>query len=115
MRSNAQPVVEVVDFFYRVEFQQRGSLHIHSLLWVKDAPQLKTSNNAIIQFVEKYVACNNDQSDDIEELVNLQSHRHAKTHKKGGNKICRFNFLLNPRPESMIHEPLKENHFDEDE
>lgn len=47
--------------------------------------------------------------------MNLQSHRHAKTHKKGGNKICRFNFLLTPRPESMIHEPIKENHFYEDE
>ena len=30
----------------------------------------------------------------MEDLVNLQMHRHAKTCKKAGNKICRFNFPL---------------------
>ena len=117
LKSNLMPIGEIVDFFYRVEFQQRGSPHIHALFWVKDAPQYeKSSNDTIVQFVDKYITCKNDQSDEMKELVNLQTHRHAKTCKKGGHKIiCRFNFPLPPMPKSMILEPLKESHFDEDE
>ena len=50
------PIGEILDFFYRsVEFQQRGSPHIHALFWVKDAPHYEKSNNDIIvQFVDKY-------------------------------------------------------------
>ena len=117
LKSNLMLIGEIVDFFYRVEFQQRGSPHIHALFWVKDAPQYeKSSNDTIVQFVDKYITCKNDQSDEMKELVNLQTHRHAKTCKKGGHKIiCRFNFPLPPMPKSMILEPLKESHFDEDE
>ena len=31
IKSSCQPMREVVDFFYRVEFQQRGTPHIHGL------------------------------------------------------------------------------------
>ena len=49
LKSNPLPIGEI-DFFYRVEFQQRGSPHIHALFWVKDAPQYeKASNDTIIQ------------------------------------------------------------------
>ena len=116
LKSNPLPIGEIVDFFYRVEFQQRGSPHIHALLLVKDAPQYeKASNDVIIQFVDKYVTCKNDQSEEMKELVNLQTHRHAKTCKKGGHKICRFNFPLPTMPKSMILEPLRESCFVEDE
>ena len=37
LKSNPLPIGEIVDFLYRVEFQQRGSPHIHALFWVKDA------------------------------------------------------------------------------
>lgn len=37
--SPAQPISEVEDYFYRVEFQARGSPLIHLLVWVKDAPK----------------------------------------------------------------------------
>ena len=38
LKSNLMPIGKIVDFFYRVEFQQRGSRHIQALFWVKDAP-----------------------------------------------------------------------------
>ena len=116
LKSDEMPIGEIVDFFYRVEFQQRGSPHIHALFWVKDAPQYeKNANEEIIHFVDKYITCINDQSDEMRELVNLQTHRHAKTCKKGGHKICRFNFPIPPMPRSVILEPLKETYFKEDE
>ena len=31
IKSSCQPIGEVIDFFYCVEFQQRGSPHIHGL------------------------------------------------------------------------------------
>ena len=99
-----------------MEFQQRGSPDIHALFWEEDAPHCEqNANKEIIHFVDKYTSCKNDQSDEMRELVNLQTHRHAKTCKKGGHKICRFNFPLPPVPRSMILEPLKESHFKEDE
>ena len=33
-KSNVMPIGEMVDLFYGVEFQQRGSLHIYALFWV---------------------------------------------------------------------------------
>ena len=32
IKSSCYPIGEVVDFFYRVEFQQRGSPHIHGII-----------------------------------------------------------------------------------
>ena len=52
LKSKAMPVGEIEEFFYRVEFQQRGSPHIHALLWVKKAPQYGVnSDNDVIKFV----------------------------------------------------------------
>ena len=49
------------------------------------------------------------------DLVNLQRHKHSKTCKKQGHKICRFNFPLSPMPRTMILEPLSEDTLDENE
>ena len=66
------PIGEIVDFFYRVEFQQRGSPYIHALFWVSNAPHYeKSSNDAIVKFVDKYIASENDKSNEMEDLVSL--------------------------------------------
>ena len=108
LKSPLKPIGEIVDFFYRVEFQKRGSPHIHCLFWIKNAPQYgKDSNEDICKFVDKYVSCEADVSE-LGDLVNLQRHRHSKTCKKNGHKICRFNFPLFPMGRTMILEPLSE-------
>ncbi|XP_076836836.1 uncharacterized protein LOC143482374 [Brachyhypopomus gauderio] len=100
--SEAQPIGEIVDYFYRIEFQQRGSPHSHCLFWVKDAPQIdKDDDNKVLAFIDHYVTCEMPSVDDTEmnEIVSsVQQHskRHSKTCKKRGT-ICRFNF---PRPPS---------------
>ena len=33
---------KIEDYWYRVEFQARGSPHIHMLVWVKNAPKFDT-------------------------------------------------------------------------
>ena len=116
LKSSVMPIGEIVDYFYRVEFQQRGSPHIHGLFWVKGAPQYERScNEDIVKFVDKYITCfKPNSSNEMEDLINLQMHRHAKTCKKAGQKICRFNFPLPPMPRTMILTPLDKLDFDEE-
>jgi len=39
LKNSVAPIGEIADYFFRLEFQQRGSPHIHGLVWIKDAPQ----------------------------------------------------------------------------
>lgn len=41
IRAEAAPIGKVEDFFVRVEFQQRGSQHIHCLFWIQNAPKIE--------------------------------------------------------------------------
>jgi hypothetical protein len=108
LESKQMPIGEIEDFFYRVEFQQRGSPHIHALFWVKDAPHFgKNSESEVTTFVDKYVTCKSDTQGAVDtDLANLQLHRHAKTCKKKGQNICRFHFPIFPMPSTMILKPL---------
>ena len=86
LKSTVAPIGEIADYFYRVEFQQRGSPHIHGLFWIKDAPQYeKDSNEEVVTFVDKFITCcKPNSSGEMENLVNLQMHRHAKLARDQG-------------------------------
>ena len=102
LKSSIMTIGEITDYFYRVEFQQRGSPHIHGLLWIKNAPQYeKDPNEKVVTFVDKFITSHKPhRTSEMDDPVNLQMHRHAKTCKKAGNKICRFNFPIPPMPQS---------------
>jgi hypothetical protein len=56
--SRSQPLGHVRHFFYRIEFQQRGSPHAHGVLWIDDAPDVENSSpEQIAAFFDKYVQC----------------------------------------------------------
>lgn len=38
LNGSQKPLGKITDFWWRVEFQGRGSPHIHMLLWIQDAP-----------------------------------------------------------------------------
>ena len=99
--SKAAPVGRVIDFFYRTEFQQRGSPHIHCLFWVEGAPKLdEDSDQDVCNFIDKYVTCTMPDKDEDPELfdivssVQVHNRNHSKSCRKY-NTTCRFNF---PRP-----------------
>ena len=119
LKSSVAPIGEIADYFYRVEFQQRGSPHIHGLFWIRDAPQYeKDSNEEVVAFIDKFITCHKpNSSSEMENLVNLEMHRHAKTCKRTGNNIhvCRFNFPSPPMPRTVILKLLEERHHDEKE
>lgn len=101
LMSPSNPIGHIKDYFSRVEFQQRGSPHVHCLFCIENAPQIdKNTDDEVIQFVDKYVTCELPSHDesllDIVTSVQQHSKRHSKTCRKK-NTVCRFNF---PRPPS---------------
>ena len=109
LKSSCEPIGKLLDYFYRVEFQQRGSPHIHMLVWIENAPTLETnSEKEIVQFVDKYLTCNTD-NEKTANLVGLQSHKHSRTCRKKGKPICRFGFPLPPLSRTMLLYPLEED------
>ena len=88
LKGSSKPIGEVVDFFWRVEFQLRGSPHIHSLWWVKDAPNLQTVEGlrAVPGFIDQYITTRippEGEDDELRGLVmRLQRHKHTHTHAK---------------------------------
>jgi hypothetical protein len=95
--SGSKPLGDVVDYAIRVEFQARGSPHAHTLLWVKDAPQIGIQeDDEVKQFVQKHIYCCIPDIEKHAELVlKLQKHSHSSYCRKKGT--CRFGY---PKPVS---------------
>lgn len=107
LKHSSMPIGKMTDFFYRVEFQQRGSPHIHMLIWIENAPIFeKSENQAITDFIDRYVTCKKNST--IPDLINYQTHRHASTCRKKGKDVCRFGFPIFPMLNTLILYPLKE-------
>jgi len=83
MKGPSKPIGEIVDYFWRIEFQLRGSPHVHSLFWVKDAPDLQTVEGLreVPSFIDQYITTRIPQEgedDELRELVlRLQKHKHT--------------------------------------
>lgn len=85
LMSPAQPIGKIIDYFYRVEFQQRGS-HVHCLFWIEGAPQIdKNTDEEVVEFIDKYVLCELPSDDDA--LLDIVSS--VQTHSKRHSKSCR--------------------------
>ena len=107
IQAKEQPIFgEVVDYFWRVEYQCRGAPHVHCLLWVKDAPVLgQSSPEDVKAYLSKIVTCSMPDAADsptLHELVTrFQRHKCnkycRKLYKQNGKfyQKCRFGF---PRP-----------------
>lgn len=56
LKSKMNPIGQVQDYFYRVEYQQRGFSHVHMLVWIKDAHVYNSTNqNKVENFIDSYV------------------------------------------------------------
>ncbi|XP_052700234.1 uncharacterized protein LOC128177537 [Crassostrea angulata] len=113
--SPANPIGNVVDYFIRVEFQQRGSPHMHCLYWVEDAPKFgEDSEERVCDFIDKYVSCSlpseNDEQDLRQAVLSVQQHskNHSKSCRKKGTE-CRFNFPRPPSERTFIAELCEED------
>ena len=90
--AKSEPLGHVVHYFYRIEFQVRGSPHAHGVLWIKDAPDPEKDRPEVIcKFVDRYVQCSlpsPEEDPELHSLVNnLQRHTHSHSCRKTG-KLC---------------------------
>lgn len=53
----------VQDFWYRIEFQNRGSPHLHMLVWCTNVPDFSTNKG--INLIETVVSCSLNQNDEL--------------------------------------------------
>ena len=102
--SNVAPLGKIADWFYRVEYQQRGSPHIHMLIWLENAPVFgRDKDSDVTAFIDQIITCKKpNNNSELESLVNRQIHRHCQTCRRKSKNECRFNF---PQP------PLKSTSF----
>ena len=108
------PFGKVKYYAIRVEFQFRGSPHIHSFLWVINAPVLtKNTKDEYLTYIDHVVKV---QLPDIEkepelyELVRMyQIHSHSKSCRKYKNIDCRYSFGRFFTDRTIISDPLSED------
>jgi hypothetical protein len=84
LRSGAKPLLySVTDYWLRLELQERGSPHVHMLLWCHDAPKKTTAIGEWLRWVDKIIMArlpNKDADPVLHELVSLhQVHIHSHT------------------------------------
>ncbi len=92
LMSPSQPIGKIVDHFYRVEFPQRCSPHVHCLFWIEGAPRTnKNTDEDVVEFIDKYVTCELPSDDDtlldIVSSVQTHSKRHSKSCKKTSRHV----------------------------
>ena len=115
--SKAAPQGKIADWFYRVEYQQRGSPHIHMLIWLENAPTFGVDfDYDVVKFIGKIITCEKPTEDsDLLALVNRQVHRHSHTCRKKSKSVCRFNYPQPPMRSTKILYPLDIDNMDDDE
>ncbi|CAB4032890.1 ATP-dependent DNA helicase PIF1 [Paramuricea clavata] len=66
LMSNIAPLGQVKDWFYRVEYQQRGSPHIHMLIWLQNTPVFGVDKDEdITAFIDQIITCCKPKGKDI--------------------------------------------------
>lgn len=81
------------DYWWKIEFQNRGSPHLHMVCWTEGAPAFDTPEG--IELIDKVVSCSLNTGDArLNELVSrVQMHKHTETcYKNRPNDRCRFGF-----------------------
>ena len=91
------PLGKVKYHAIKVEFQVRGSPHIHSFLWIVNAPILSKDNVVeYTQFIDGIVKAFVPDIHEFPELFDLvttyQVHCHSKSCRKYKNEKCRYHF-----------------------
>lgn len=95
---------KITHFYYRIEFQHRGSPHAHMMLWLHGAPTLvpgdAISAQEITRFVDNIISC--DGSAIPDELRRVQLHKHTHTCRPTSDRLCRFGIPFYPMNESKV-------------
>lgn len=109
--SSANPLGKIVYYALRIEFQMRGSPHLHALVWTSDCPKLTSNSkedyiNFVDQHVQAFLPSREDDAELYELVSTFQKHSHSKTCRKYKNVRCRFNFGQFFTNRTIVAQPL---------
>ena len=99
---------KIKDYVVKIEFQQRGTPHIHQFLWIENSVTYGVhSNQEVCNFIDKYIHCsipeNSDDKPLMELVIGCQTHRCMKTRcKKNNEASCKFDFPKLPSGNTII-------------
>ncbi|CAD6200220.1 unnamed protein product [Caenorhabditis auriculariae] len=71
------PLGTVLHYFWRIEYQHRGTQHIHCILWTADRPAATASPKEIADFLDKYVTARMPDEKSEPELHKIISEHQA--------------------------------------
>ncbi len=116
--TNTNPIGKIIYYALRIEFQMRGSPHLHALIWTSDCPELTNdTKDAYIDYIDQHLQAYLPDKETDPQLYDLvktyQIHNHSKTCRKYKNVACRFNFGQFFTDKTIVAEPLAENMDDE--
>ena len=106
LKSPESPLGVLNDFFYRVEFQQRGSPHIHMLVWIDGSPKYGENDDIeVSEYIDHVATCSADVPLESKEFLEFQKHKHSRSCRKEGKPVCRFGIPFPPMRETVIIQP----------
>lgn len=101
--------------YHRIEFQHRGSPHVHMLVWLENAP-IYNPNDAsscipVTEFIDSIITTNSNDAD-VKDLIKYQTHKCTNTCRKQsrGQKACRFGAPFPPMDQTRILSPLPDEY-----
>ena len=99
------------NYAIRVEYQYRGSPHIHAFLWVSNIPRLDNDTiSSWINIIDARIQCTLPDEVQDKELYDLvktyQTHKHSKSCQKYENISCRYSYGRFFTKETIIGIPL---------
>jgi len=106
--SSCGPLGLIETYFYRIEFQMRGSPHAHCLIWVKNGPNVDSAPvEELAAFFGKYISVSIPSNDKLLSVLvpRLQKHSHSVACKKKKTDVCRFQFPHPPSTENIVAYP----------
>ena len=73
----------VAHFYKRFEYQDRGTTHVHCLLWIKDAPIIgQNKNEEVLKYIEERITCRlpNEKNEPelFDKVQQFQLHKHTR-------------------------------------
>ena len=91
--SHKNPIGKIIYYALRIEFQMRGSPHLHALIWTSDCPKLTSDNKeAYVEFIDKHVQAylpDKETEPELHDLVKTyQKHNLSKSCRKYKNISC---------------------------
>lgn len=108
----------VKDYYFRVEFQMRGSPHIHMVVWVEDAllynSHLPDSDGLVTDFIDSHITTEfYGLPADQQRQLKVQLHRHSHSCQRGGS--CRYRFPIPPTERTVILRSIQRHFFTDEE